>query len=84
LGQGKKKHAGNIKKPRSSAVFVVSPGVQQVDFNHLNRFWELSAVHQHTVKVFLVGQRFTLADVAASIPLYCFQQEVRMEFLENR
>jgi len=36
----------------------------------------LDALEKHLdQRVFLVGQRFTLADVAASIPLYCFQQE---------
>lgn len=29
-------------------------------------------------EVFLVGQRFTLADVAASIPLYHFQQQATL------
>ena len=30
---------------------------------------------EHSFEVFLVGQRFTLADVAAGIPLYHFQQQ---------
>lgn len=59
-------------------VIIFSAKNHRCWFNTTCQGWFRWATHglAASCEVFLVGQRFTLADVAASISLYCFQQQV--------